>query len=169
MPPQRRLLSHPTFQQLFSDHLYCLLSSSFLFFFSSGRTNKATVWLRLVLSNLLPVSPPPQPLLGPPLAPLITLTSDFEMGESAALEAGLGPAACDLNLLFISQRAGSMEWTRNITAPAGILCHGDQKAASTFHNHISTLGPKAPLIQALQWHVELPHSAGQLKQQRVPF
>lgn len=88
--------------------------------------------------------PPPQPLLGPRLAPLITLTSDFEMGESAALEAGLGRAACDLNLLFISQRAGSTKRTRNITAPAVILCHRDQKASSTFQNRISTLGPRAP-------------------------
>ena len=33
--------------------------------------------------------PPPSPLLRPRLAPLITLTSDFEMGESAALKAVL--------------------------------------------------------------------------------
>lgn len=66
------------------------------------------------------------------------------MGESAALKAGLGRAACDLNLLFISQRAGSVKQTRNITAPAVILCHRDQKASSTFQNHISTQGPKAP-------------------------
>lgn len=87
--------------------------------------------------------PLPSPLLRPRLVPLITSTSDFEMGESAALKAGLGQAASDLNLLFISQRAGSTKRTRNITAPAVILCHQDQKASSTFQNHISTLGPKA--------------------------
>lgn len=91
-------------------------------------------------TSVSPATAPPQARL----APLITLTSDFEMGESAALEAGLGRAACDLNPLFISQRAGSTKRTRNITAPAVILCHRDQKASSAFQNHISAPGPKAP-------------------------
>lgn len=137
--------SHPTFVSV------TLLSDNSYFFHLAGRTNKATVWPALVLSNRLPQSSPAShsPLLRPCLAPLITLTSDFEMGESAALKAGLGQAACDLNLLFISQRAGSVKRTRNITAPAVILCHREQKASSTFQNHISTLSPKAPFNQAL--------------------
>lgn len=114
--------------------------------------------------------PPPSPLLRPRLAPLITLTSDFEMGESAALKAGLGRAACDLNLLFISQRAGSVEPTRNITAPAVILCHRDQKASSTFQNHISALGPKAPFNpSSLIACPDSPDSVGQLKRQCISF
>lgn len=141
------------------------------FFFCTGRTNKATVWLWPVLSNIYHQQPPPRyPFLRPLSALLITLTSDFEMGESAALKAGLGQAACDLNLLFISQRAGSVKRTRNITAPAVILCHQDQKASSTFQNHISTLGPKAPFNphSIIAWR-PFPDSVGPLKWQCISF
>lgn len=132
---------HPTFHQLLSDNLYFFLSFPF-FFFQEEQIKQlyGNGWFYQTPTNVSPSTP----LLRPRLAPLITLTSDFEMGESAALEAGLGRAASDLNLLFISQRAGSTERTRNITAPAVILCHRAQKASSTFQNHISTLSPKAP-------------------------
>lgn len=93
--------------------------------------------------------PPPQPPPQFSLAPLITLTSDFEMGETAALKAGLGRAACDLNLLFISQRAGSVNRTRNITAPAVILCHQDQKASRPSRITFLLWAPMHLLIQAL--------------------
>lgn len=93
--------------------------------------------------------PRPQPLPQFSLAPLITLTSDFEIGETAALKAGLGRAACDLNLLFISQRAGSVNRTRNITAPAVILCHRDQKASRPSRITFLLWAPKHLLIQAL--------------------
>lgn len=97
----------------------------------------------------LPLSPPPKPLPQFSLAPLITLTSDFEIVETAALKAGLGRAACDLNLLFISQRAGSVNRTRNITAPAVILCHRDQKASRPSRITFLLWAPKHLLIQAL--------------------
>lgn len=83
------------------------------FFFSSGRTNKPTVWPPMDTIKPPTTAPFPAPPQASP-GSNNTVTSDFEMRGKCSLKSwSWARAACDLNLLFIeSKRAGSVEPTK---------------------------------------------------------